>query len=97
VAQQIPILIGSAGINQFLTDTGLDMFDDVVPWASWDSQADSNLRILKIIDFTESWLRSGTMLTDYGRLLPRVLANKKYFHSDQFRTLLLQQMSNLEP
>lgn len=97
VACQIPILVGSAGINQFLSDIGLDMFADVVPWASWDCETNDNLRIKKILDFTESWLRSGTMVDDYRRLLPRVLANKQYFHSDQFRTVLLQQMSNLEP
>ena len=97
VACQIPILVGSAGIYQFLSDIGLDMFADVVPWTSWDGETNDNLRIKKILDFTESWLRSGTMIDDYGRLLPRVLANKQYFHSDQFRTVLLQPMSNLEP
>ena len=97
VACQIPILVGSAGIYQFLSDTGLDMFADVVPWTSWDGETNDNLRIKKTLDFTESWLRSGTMLDDYRRLLPRVLANKQYFHSDQFRTVLLQPMSNLEP
>ena len=97
VACQIPILVGSAGIYQFLSDTGLDMFADVVPWTSWDNETNDNLRIKKILDFTESWLRSGTMLDDYRGLLPRVLANKQYFHSDQFRTVLLQPMSNLEP
>ena len=97
VACQIPILVGSTGINQFLTDIGLDMFSNVVPWTTWDHEPDHNLRIKKIMDFVESWIRSGTMLEDYGRLLPRVQANKQYFHSDQFRTLLLQQMSNLVP
>jgi hypothetical protein len=97
VARQIPVLVGSMGINQFLTDIGLDMFSDVVPWTIWDHESDHNLRVKKIMDFVESWLRSGTMLEDYCRLLPRVQANKQYFHSDQFRTLLLQQMSNLVP
>jgi hypothetical protein len=97
VARQIPVLVGSTGINQFLTDIGLDMFSDVVPWTTWDHEPDQDLRIKKIMDFVESWLRSGTMLEDYGQLLPRVQANKQYFHSDQFRTLLLQQMSNLVP
>jgi hypothetical protein len=97
VARQIPVLVGSTGINQFLTDIGLDMFSDVVPWTTWDNEPDHNLRIKKIMDFVESWLRSGTMLDDYRQLLPRVQANKQYFHSDQFRTLLLQQMSNFVP
>lgn len=97
VARQIPILIGSVGINQFLSDIGLDMFSDVVPWTTWDNEPNDQLRVTKIVDFVESWLRSGTMISDYHKLLPRVQANKQYFHSDQFRTLLLQQMSNFEP
>lgn len=97
VACQIPVLLGSTGINQFLTDIGLDMFADVVPWSSWDSEPNENIRIIKIIDFVETWIQSGTMLTDYRKLQPRVLANKQYFHSDQFRSVLLQQMSNLKP
>lgn len=97
VACQIPVLLGSTGINQFLTDIGLDMFADVVPWSSWDSEPNENIRIIKIIDFVETWIQSGTMLTDYRKLQSRVLANKQYFHSDQFRSILLQQMSNLEP
>ena len=97
VAQQIPILVGSTGVNQFLSDIGLDMFADVVPWATWDNEPNDKLRVEKIVDFTEAWLRSGTMLEDYRRLLPRVRANKQYFHSEQFRTLLMQQMSNFVP
>ena len=97
VARQIPVLVGSIGINQFLSDIGLDMFADIIPWAEWDNEPDDNIRITKIVDFTEAWLQSGTMLEDYRRLLSRVEANKQYFHSDQFRTLLLQQMSNLVP
>ena len=97
VARQIPIIVGSAGINQFLSDIGLDMFSDVVPWCTWDSEPDSAVRLQQIVDFTESWIRSGTMVADYQRLLPRVQANKKYFHSEEFRNRIMIQMSNFEP
>ena len=97
VARQIPILAGSAGINQFLSDTGLDMFADVIPWHSWDHEPDSATRLQKIVDFAESWIRSGTMLADYHRVMTRVESNKRYFHSEAFRTRIMCQMSNLEP
>lgn len=92
VARQIPVMVGSSGINQFLADTGLDMFSDVVPWATWDSEPNDQLRVLKIVDFVESWLRSGSMLADYHKLLPRVEANKQYFHSEAFRNRIMCQM-----
>jgi hypothetical protein len=31
MARQIPIIVGSAGVNKFLQDIGLDMFVDIVP------------------------------------------------------------------
>jgi len=97
VSRQIPIIVGSAGINQFLSDIGLDMFADVVPWATWDCEVESSIRLQKIVDFTEFWIRSGSMVLDYNRLLSRVEANKKYFHSEEFRNRIMIQMSNFEP
>jgi hypothetical protein len=97
VARQIPIIVGSTGINQFLSDAGLDMFSDVVPWRTWDSEPDSAVRLQKIVDFTESWIRSGSILSDYNRLQSRVESNKKYFHSEEFRNRIMIQMSNFEP
>jgi hypothetical protein len=97
VARQIPIIVGSAGINQFLSDAGLDMFADIVPWNSWDHESDSTTRLQKIVDFAESWIRSGSMLADYHRVMTRVESNKQYFHSEAFRNRIMCQMSNLEP
>jgi hypothetical protein len=93
---KIPILAGSTGINQFLSDIGLDMFSDLVPWHSWDHEPDSATRLQKIIDFAESWIGSGSMLADYDRVMARVQANKRYFHSEAFRNRIMIQMSNLE-
>ena len=95
IARQIPVLVGSARINQFLTDVGLDMFEDVVPWRSWDSETNHQVRINAIVDFVESWLRSGSILSDYQKLLPRIQCNKQYFHSERFRDVIMSQMSKL--
>jgi len=95
VARQIPVLVGSAGINQFLSDIGLDMFSDLVPWTTWDKESDHQLRVQKIVDFVESWLQAGTMLADYQRVLPRVEANKHYFHSEAFRNRIMTQMDSI--
>jgi len=68
------------------------MFSDLVPWPTWDSTTDSVQRIYKIMDFVESWIRSGTVLDDYRKLLPRIQANKQYFHSEKFRQRIMNQM-----
>jgi hypothetical protein len=95
VARQIPIIVGSLHANQFLTDIGLDMFSDVVPWHTWDSEPDWVLRVNKVAKFVNHWIQSGTILQDYKILIPRIEKNKIYFHSDQFRALLLKRMPNL--
>jgi len=92
VAHQIPIIVASAGVNKFLQDTGLDMFEDLVPWQSWDSESDTNVRLEKIAAFVEQWIHSGTILDDYRRVLPRIQANKQYFHSEAFRNRIMNQM-----
>lgn len=95
VAQQIPIIVGSAGINKFLRDIGLDMFDDLVPWRSWDSEMDPTVRMQQIVEFVEHWIRRGSILDDYHRVIDRVKANKKYFHSEEFRSRIMNQMNSL--
>jgi hypothetical protein len=95
VARQIPIIVGSAGVNQFLKDIGLDMFEDIVPWKMWDSETDSIVRLQKIVDFVEQWIRSGTILDDYRRVIDRVEHNKQYFHSEAFRQRIMYQMNSL--
>lgn len=97
IARQIPVIVGSYDINRFLSDTGLDMFEDIVPWRTWDSDLDEQSRLTKIADFVESWINSGTILDDYRRVLPRIEQNKRYFHSEQFRDRIMNQMSNLKP
>lgn len=93
IARQIPIIVGGAGSNKFLQDIGLDMFEDLIPWSSWDSEVDSIVRMQKIAEFVEQWIRSGNVLSDYQRVIDRVERNKQYFHSEAFRNIIMQQMS----
>jgi hypothetical protein len=97
MANQIPVIVGSAEVNKFLQDVGLDMFEDIVPWRTWDSTTDLTERLQMIADFVEQWINSGTILSDYQRVLPRVERNKQYFHSEEFRNRIMNQMSNLHP
>jgi hypothetical protein len=92
VANQIPIIVASAGVNKFLQDTGLDMFEDLVPWKSWDSETDTNVRLQKIAEFVREWIDRGTVLENYQRVLPRIQSNKQYFHSEAFRNRIMNQM-----
>lgn len=91
-AQQIPVILGCQQINQFLSDLGLDMFSDLVPWQSWDSILDSNIRVQQVAEFVKQWINSGTIMQDYQRVLGRVQANKQYLHSKEFRQQLLKCM-----
>ena len=93
IARQIPIMVASAGVNRFLQDIGLDMFEDIVPWSTWDSETDNQVRMNKIVDFVEQWIRSGSILDDYNRVLPRVEKNKHYFHSEEFRNKIMNQIN----
>jgi hypothetical protein len=92
IARQIPIIVGSVGVNKFLTDIGLDMFEDIVPWHTWDSELDRHVRMGKIVLFVEQWIRSGSILDDYRRVIDRVERNKRYFHSEAFRNQIMSQM-----
>lgn len=92
VARQIPVLVGTQGINKFYTDLGLDMFGDLVPWESWDNEPDQEIRLQRIAEFVIDWYRRGTVLEDYQRVQHRVERNKQYFHSEQFRSVFLKRM-----
>jgi hypothetical protein len=93
IAYQIPIIVAGPGSSQWLSDIGLDMFEDLVPWRTWDSEPDPDTRLQKIASFIEHWINQGTVLEDYQRILPRVKRNKQYFHSEAFRQRIMNQMS----
>lgn len=92
IARQIPVLVAAPGANKFLSDLGLDMFPDLVPWRQWDDEQDEDRRLIKISEFLIHWIRSGSILQDYEWAKYRIERNKQYFHSDQFRMQLLKQM-----
>jgi len=93
MARQIPIIVGGAGISRFLHNIGLDMFEDLVPWRSWDDEPRVEHRIQKIANFVIDWVNRGTILQDYHRMQSRIDANKTYFHSQQFRDKIMWQMT----
>lgn len=95
IAQQIPVIVACAGTNEFLKDLGLDMFEDVVPWLIWDRESNDAIRIDMIANFVDQWIRSGSIMSDYQKLIPRIEKNKQYFHSEKFRSLIIKQMDQL--
>jgi len=97
IARQIPIIVGSLGANQFHVDIGFDMFEDLIPWRTWDNQPDENVKLELIANFVKKWIDSGTILDDYKQVQDRVERNKQYFHSDGFRDLIMKNMPKIDP
>jgi len=99
MAYQIPIIVGPAGANKFLQDIGLDMFEDYIPWKSWDSETDHKVKMQKIVAFLDQLLSSATaeqdILTAHKNFHARLIYNKQHFHSREFRSLLTSQISTL--
>ena len=97
MARQIPIMVCGPGVNDFLQDIGFDMFEDIVPWRSWDQEKDAKTKLEKIAKFVDWWVRSGTIMGTYRDVLPRIERNKQYFHSENFRQRIMTQMNQLLP
>jgi hypothetical protein len=99
MAYQIPIIVGPPGANKFLQDIGLDMFEDYVPWQTWDKETDQKIKMQQITKFLEQLLSSTTaeqdILTTHKNFWPRLIHNKQHFHSSEFRALLTAQISTL--
>jgi hypothetical protein len=95
VALQIPIIVGPPGCNKFLQDIGFDMFLDLVPWDTWDTEQSQEVKLKKISQFVKQWILKGTILIDYYRVLPRVEYNKQYFHSESLRNCIMYQMTEI--
>lgn len=97
LAYQIPIIVGPVGANEFLQDLGLDMFEDYVPWRTWDSETDHKLKMQKIVEFLSQLLSSNTaqqdILTVHKNFHSRLIYNKQHFHSQGFQNLLCNQLN----
>jgi hypothetical protein len=96
MARQIPIMVCGAGTNDFLHSIGLDMFEDIIPWRSWDQEKDNQVRLEQIANFVDWWVRSGTIMDTYREMLPRIERNKQYFHSEAFRQRIMAQMDQFK-
>ena len=100
LAYQIPVILGPIGANKFLQDMGLDMFEDYIPWRTWDNEINHKLKTQKIVTFLDQLLASPTAEQDilliHQQMHPRLVRNKERFHSREFLDLLTRQL-NLIP
>lgn len=100
LAYQIPVILGPVGANKFLQDIGLDMFEDYVPWQTWDNETDHKLKIQKIVSFLDQLLSGPAAEQDillmHQQMHPRLVRNKQRVHSQEFLDLLTCQL-NLIP
>jgi hypothetical protein len=54
------------------------------------------VRLEKIANFVDWWVRSGTIMDTYREMLPRIERNKQYFHSEAFRQRIMAQMDQFK-
>lgn len=94
ITKMIPIILGPRNSAKHLQAAGLDMFEDIIPWHTWDHLAEPRDRIAMVVDFLEVLL-SQNLLEIYHANKRRVDYNKEFFHSEQFRINLLKQMITL--
>ena len=98
MAYQIPIIVGPTGVNQFLQDVGIDMFEDYVPWRTWDSLTDQKLKVRMIAEFLDSLLTPESaeqdILATHDKFKERLIKNKQRFHSPEFAELISQQLKS---
>lgn len=97
MAYQIPIIVGPPGANKFLQDIGLDMFEDYIPWSTWDNETNHKLKMQKIVGFLGLILSCATaeqdILSMHQQFNPRLIKNKERFHSPEFLNLLTKQLN----
>lgn len=83
VAGQLFVLIASPGAVQFLRDTGIDTFDDIIDH-SYDSISDNRHRIMSALDQIDRLVQMD-LATLYTQIKPRLKHNSEYFLSQEFR------------
>jgi hypothetical protein len=96
LAYQIPVIVGPKGANQFLQDVGLDMFEDIVPWETWDCETDHKLKMQKIVAWLDQLLSNTNyeqhILDIHQQCHSRLIKNKQRFHSPEFLDVLSRQL-----
>lgn len=88
---QIPILLSHKGATQFCVDLGFDMFEDIIPWKTWDQIDDEQQRCAAICKFIVEYIKYGDPLSDWNRCQGRVIANKQYLVGNKFKKRCLSQ------
>jgi len=91
MALQIPIIFGPRGISRQCALYGLDMFNDIIPWHTWDDIDDCQEKAHIIVKFLCDFVEQD-LLAIYNKNIERVNRNKEYFHSEKFRSIILQDM-----
>jgi hypothetical protein len=94
ITKMIPIILGPKNAAQHLQAAGLDMFEDIIPWHTWDHLPESRDRIDIIVNFLEDFLKQD-LVAIYHANKHRVDRNKEFFHSEEFRKNLLKDMVKL--
>jgi hypothetical protein len=82
---QIPILLSHDGATQFCQDLGFDMFEDIIPWRTWDSIKDEQQRCDVVCKFIVDYVKNGDALADWHRCQDRVIANRERLLNDEFK------------
>jgi len=80
---QLFILIASPGAVQFLRDTGIDTFDDIIDH-SYDQISDIGQRIQQAMVQLDH-LDQLDLAATYNQIKPRLIRNSEYFNSQEFR------------
>jgi len=88
---QIPILLSHPGATQFCVDAGFDMFEDIIPWRTWDSIQDDHTRYELTCKFITEYVTHGDALADWNRCQDRVIANRARLTSTEFKKFCIQQ------
>jgi hypothetical protein len=82
---QIPILLSHTSATQFCVDAGFDMFEDIIPWRTWDSIEDEKERCAVACKFVVDYIKHGDALSDWNKCRDRVIANRERLTSDDFK------------
>ena len=88
---QIPILLGPGGATQFCVDAGFDMFEDIIPWRTWDSIEDEQERCDVACKFIVDYIKHGDTIADWERCQHRVINNRERLVSDDFKKFCTSQ------
>lgn len=94
IAKMIPVILGPRNTARHLQEAGLDMFEDIVPWHTWDDLPEPRQRIAKVVEFLDSFLDQD-LVAIYHANKHRVDRNKEFFHSEQFRSNITKDMLKL--